>query len=71
MFSTFSFTFQGILEDTFVKGNFIIHTNIHTLMAMAAMQGADQHIRSSLGFQYLAQELFDMQTRETEPTTFQ
>ena len=28
----------------------VIHTYIHTLMAVAAMQGADQHIRSSLGF---------------------
>ena len=27
-----------------------IHTYIHTLMAVAAMQGAGQHIRSSVGF---------------------
>ena len=27
-----------------------IHTNIHTLMVVAAMQGADQHIRRTLGF---------------------
>ena len=33
-----------------------IHTNIHTLMAVAAMQGADQHIRSSLGFSILPKD---------------
>ena len=32
-------------------------------MAMPAMQGANQHIRSSLGSQILAQGQFDMQTR--------
>ena len=31
----------------------VIHTNIHTLMAVAATQGAYQHIRSSLGFSIL------------------
>ena len=40
-------------------------------MAVAAMQGADQHIRRSLGVQYLAQGHFDMQTRGIEPATFQ
>ena len=31
-------------------------TVIHTLMAVAAMQGADQHIRSSLGFSILPKD---------------
>ena len=31
-------------------------TVIHTLTAMAAMQGADQHIRSSLGFSILPKD---------------
>ena len=29
---------------------------IHTLMVVAAMQGADQHIRSSLGFSILPKD---------------
>ena len=49
----------------------VIHTYIHTLMAVDAMQGADQHTRSSLGVQYPAQGHFDMQTRGIEPVTFQ
>lgn len=32
-------------------------------MAVAAMQGADQHISGSTGPQYLAQGCFDIQTR--------
>ena len=39
-------------------------------MAVAAMQGADQLIRSSFWVWYLAQGHFDMQTRGTEPATF-
>ena len=31
----------------------VTHTYIHTLMAVAATQGANQHIRSSLGFSIL------------------
>ena len=42
----------------------------HTVMAVAAMQGADQHIRSSFEVQYLAQGHFNLQTREMEPVTF-
>ena len=34
----------------------VIHTYIHTLMVVAAMQGADQHIRSSLGFSILPKD---------------
>lgn len=37
--------------------------SIHILMAVAATQEADQHIRSSVGAQYLAQGHFDLQTR--------
>ena len=43
----------------------VIHTDIHTLMAVAAMQGVDQHIRSSLGDQYLAQGHFADQGNQT------
>ena len=46
------------------------NSNIHTLMAVAAMQGADQHIKSSLGVQNLAKGHFDIQTRGIEPTNF-
>ena len=48
----------------------VIHTYINTLMAVAAMQGTDQHIRSSFGVQYLAQGHFAMQTRRIVPATF-
>ena len=34
----------------------VIHTYIHTLTAMAAVQGADQHIRGRFGVQYLADQ---------------
>ena len=59
---------SGCLSDAFCpKWLTVIHTYIHTLMAVAAMQGADQHIRSSFGVQYLAQGHSDMQTRGIEP----
>ena len=45
----------------------VIHTYVHTLMAVASMQGAEQHIRSSLVFSIL---LKDMQTRGIEPLSF-
>ena len=62
----------GHLADAFVqKGLTVIHTYIHTLMAVAAMQGADQHVSEQFGVQYLAQGHFDMQTRGMEPATFQ
>ena len=47
------------LADTFVCDvcmmslSYTHHTHIHTLMAVAAMQGADLHIRSSWGFSIL------------------
>ena len=34
----------------------VIHAFIHTLMAVAAIQGADQHIKSSLGFVILPKD---------------
>lgn len=40
-------------------------------MVMAIVQGADQHTRSSFGFQNLDQGHFDMQTRGIDPATFQ
>ena len=45
----------------------IIQTYNHMLMAMAAMTGANQHVRSSFRVQYLAQGHFDMQTGGIEP----
>ena len=39
-------------------------------MAVAAMPGADQHIRLQAGVQYLAQGHFNMQARGIEPVTF-
>ena len=41
------------LADTFVRND--IRTYIHTLMAVAAVQGA-RHIRSSLGFSILPKD---------------
>ena len=38
-------------------------------MVAAAMEDANQHIRSSFGVQYLAQGHFDMQTRHVPPPT--
>ena len=46
-------------------------TVIHTLVVVAAMQGADQHIRSSFGVQFLAQGHFNMQNSGMEPATSQ
>ena len=39
-----------------------IHTYIHTLIVVAAMQGADQHIRISLGFSILLKDTYDNKT---------
>ena len=39
-------TFSSFSRYVWPKRLTVIHTYIHTLMAMAAMQGADQHIRS-------------------------
>lgn len=38
-------------------------------MAVTAMRGADELIRSSLGFDILPKPNFDMQTREIKPAT--
>ena len=46
----------------------VIHTHIHTLMVVAAMQGAKW--QKQFGVQYLAQGHFVMQTRGTEQATF-
>ena len=62
---TFSFTFRTLSPNWFT----VIHTYIHTLMVAAAMEDANQHIRSSFGVQYLAQGHFDMQTRHVPPPT--
>ena len=48
----------------------VINTCMHTLMAAAAMQSADQHIRNCYGVQYLAQGHFDMHSKGIEPATF-
>ena len=40
-------------------------------MAVAAMQGADRHIRSSLGLGILPKDTCHMQTRGIKPATFQ
>ena len=45
----------------------VIHTYIHTLMAVAEMQSAHQE---QFWVQYLAQGHFDMQTRGIKPATF-
>lgn len=47
------------LEHVFIQSN------------LAAMQGAGQHIRSSLGVQDLAPGHFYMQAKGIEPVTFQ
>ena len=39
-------------------------------MAVAAMQGANQHTKSSFGVQYLAHGHLNMQTRGSEAATF-
>ena len=44
--------------------------HIHTLMAVAAMQGDDQADQEQFGVQCLVQRQFDMQTRGFEPATF-
>lgn len=40
---------------------------MHTLMAVAAMYGADQRISEQFGVQYLAQRHFHMETRRRYP----
>ena len=47
--------------------NSYIHYN---LLVVAALQGANLHIKSSFGVQYLAKGYFDMQTRGIKPATF-
>ena len=49
------FAFLGIYQMVFYKMT-CSNSYIHTLMAVAAMQGADQHIRSSLGFSILPKD---------------
>ena len=47
----------GHLSDVFCPECLaVIHTYIHRPMAVAAMQGADQHISSSLGFSILPKD---------------
>ena len=48
-FKTFSRLFSP-------KQLIVSQTHIHTLMAVAAMQGADQHIRNSLGLSILSRD---------------
>lgn len=43
---------------------------MHTLMAVAAMYGADQRISEQFGVQYLAQRHFHMETRKIQPDIF-
>ena len=50
----FTFTFRAFRHFC-PKRLTVIHTYIHTLMVVAAMRSADQHIRSSLRVRYLAQ----------------
>ena len=46
----------------------VILANNHTLMVVAAMQGANQHIRSSFMVQYLAQRHFDIRPGQLNKT---
>ena len=43
----------------------VIHTDVHTLMMAAAMQGANQHIRSRLGFSILPKDTSTCRPRES------
>ena len=47
------FTFRAFGRCFCPKWLTVMHTYIYTLMAVSAMQGAEQHIRSSLGFSIL------------------
>lgn len=58
------------LADAFAQSN--LRLFIHSILPWwksAATQGADQHIRSGLGVQFLARQHFDMQTRGVKPAT--
>ena len=46
---TITFTYRAFIRRFCPKWLSVIHTDIHTLIAVAAMQGAVQHIRSSWG----------------------
>ena len=48
-----TFTFRALNRRFCPKRLTVIHTYVHTLMVVAAMQGVEQHIRSSLGFSIL------------------
>ena len=43
----------------------VIHTDFHTLMVLAAMQGASEHIRNSLGFSVLPKDTLICRPGET------
>ena len=53
MFLWYKTFFRGFSRHFCPKRLTFVHTYIQTLMAVAVMQGADQHIRSSLGFSIL------------------
>ena len=50
---------------------FCYYTYIHTLMAVVAMQGANQHIRSSLGLSILLKDTSTCRPDQIKPATFQ
>ena len=51
-----TYTFRAFIRSFSPKWLTVIHTHIHTLMVAAAMQGANQHIGSSLGFSVLPKD---------------
>ena len=60
----FAFTFRAFSRCLCTKPLTINHTYISTLMAVAAMQGANQHIRSNLGFSILPNDTITCRPRD-------
>ena len=66
LFSCLHLHFRAFIRVFCPKRLTVTHTYIHTLMAVAAMQGADQHVRSSLGLSILGKNTWTCRPRPGE-----
>ena len=60
-----TFTFSAFSRCFCPRRLTVIHTFIRTLMVVVAIQGADQHIRSSLGFRILPKNILTWRPGES------
>ena len=64
-----TFTFRTFSWCFCPKRLTVIHTYIHTLLAVAAMQDTDHHIRSSWGFNILSEDTLTCRSGESNQQT--